>query len=56
MESKKRNRGAKLREIMERISPQEEARVLKQMLVAACIADALEAKGWSNSEFAARMH
>ncbi len=56
MEPRKRNRGAKLQEILSSITPQEHARTFKQMAIAARIADALDAKGWSKSEFAARMN
>ncbi|GAA4407010.1 hypothetical protein GCM10023187_27130 [Nibrella viscosa] len=41
---------------MERITPESYASTYKQMAIAARIADALEAKGWSKSEFAARMN
>lgn len=56
MEPRKRNRGAKLQEILASITPQEHARTFKQMAIAARIAYALDAKGWSKSEFAARMN
>lgn len=56
MEPRKRNRGAKLQEILASITPEQRARTFKQMAIAARIADALDAKGWSKSEFAARMN
>ncbi len=56
MESGKRNRGELSRQILASVSPQERARVYKQMALAVRIADALTAKGWSKSEFAARMN
>lgn len=56
METKKRDRGAKSKEILASITPEEHARTFKQMAIAARIADALAAKGWSKSEFASRMN
>lgn len=56
MEPRKRNRGAKLQEILASITPEQRARTFKKMAIAARIADALDAKGWSKSEFAARMN
>ncbi|WP_138994900.1 helix-turn-helix transcriptional regulator [Larkinella sp. C7] len=56
MEPKKRKRGELSRQILASITPQEHARTFKQMAIAARIADALEAKGWSKSEFASRMN
>ncbi len=55
METKKRNRGELSRQILASISPEQQARTYKQMAIAAQIADALQAKGWSKSEFAIRM-
>lgn len=55
METKKRERGELSRAILARITPEQRARTFKQMAIAVRIADALEAKGWSKSEFAARM-
>ena len=42
--------------ILARITPEQHARTVKQMTIAARIADALENKGWSKREFATRMH
>ncbi len=56
MEQKRRNRGGALKRVMERITTEEYARTFKQMAIAARIADALDAKGWSKSEFAVRMN
>jgi len=55
MEQKKRIRGNALHEVLTRISPEQYARTVKQMAIAARIADALDAKGWSKGEFANRM-
>ncbi|GAB3640001.1 helix-turn-helix domain-containing protein [Spirosoma arcticum] len=52
METEKRKRGKLSRQVPARIAPQQRARTLNQM----SIADALEAKGWSKSEFASRMN
>jgi ribosome-binding protein aMBF1 (putative translation factor) len=56
MELRKRNRGAALRRILARITPEQHARTYKQMSIAARIADAIAAKGWSKGEFAERMN
>jgi ribosome-binding protein aMBF1 (putative translation factor) len=56
MESKKRKRGAAIQRIRATVSPESYARTYKQMAIAARIADGLEAKRWSKSEFAARMN
>ena len=56
METKKRQRGELSQQILASVPPEQRARTYKQMAIAACIADALEAKGWSRSEFAANMH
>lgn len=56
MDIKKRQRGELSQQILAGITPEQRARTYKQMAIAACIADALDAKGWSKSEFAAYMH
>lgn len=56
MESRKRNRGVKLREILAKITPEQHASTYKQMAIAARIADALKDKGWSKGEFATKMN
>ena len=56
METRKRNRGARSREILVSITPEQRASTFKQMAIAARIAEALTAKGWSKSEFASRMN
>ena len=55
MDTKKRKRGELSRHLLAEITPEEQARTYKQMAIAARIADALAAKGWSKVEFAARM-
>lgn len=44
-----------LDDLLDEISPKEMRKTEKRMKLAAKIADALEAKGWSKGEFAARM-
>lgn len=56
MEIRKRKRGELSRQILASITPEEHARTYKQMAIAARIAEALKAKGWSKSEFATRMN
>ena len=56
METKKHKRGELSRQILARITPEQRARTFKQMSIAVRIADALEAKGWSKSEFASHMN
>lgn len=51
----KPERGELSRQLLAEITPEEQARTYKQMAIAARIADALAAKGWNKSEFAARM-
>ncbi len=52
----KRKRGELSQQILSSITPEQYARTYKQMAIAACIADALEANGWNKGEFAARMN
>ena len=56
MEARKYKRGELSRQILARITPEQRARTFKQMAIAVRIADALETKGWSKSEFATRMN
>lgn len=56
MTSEKQERGELSRQLLAEITPKEQARTYKQMALAARIADALTARGWSKSEFAARMN
>jgi len=44
-----------LRKVLEKVSPKEQKRIEQQMLLAAKIADAIDAKGWSPKEFAERL-
>jgi len=41
--------------VLNQISPQEQKRTEQRMLLAARIADAIDGKGWSQKEFAARL-
>lgn len=56
METKKRKRGELSQQILASVSPQQRSRTYKQMAIAARIADAIAANGWSKSEFATRMN
>lgn len=44
-----------LQKVLEKVSPKEQRRTEQQMLLAAKIADAIDAKGWSRKEFAERL-
>lgn len=44
-----------LQKVLEKVSPKEQKRTEQQMLLAAKIADAIDAKGWLRKEFAERL-
>lgn len=44
-----------IHKVLEKVAPKEQRRTEQQMLLAAKIADAIEAKGWSRKEFAERL-
>lgn len=50
MEKKKTNKKSSLENLLDEISPEQQARTDNRMMLAASIADAMEAKGWNNTQ------